>query len=111
MVVIAPSITTGPRFVRSNAASCAHCQAVTTEPAAYLDELLGRWDTDDYEAALDELDDLVEEQFNWLQATAEDPDEALTTDDVDHLRKGLTDALAAVRNADQQRRDNLRRAL
>jgi uncharacterized protein YciI len=76
---------------------------------ALLDEILTRWDDEDYETALMGLDTVIEEHLDWLQ-TLHRERQHFTQGDLDRERKQLTEAVAAVRNADQQRTDNNTRA-
>jgi non-homologous end joining protein Ku len=76
---------------------------------ALLDEILTRWDDEDYQDQLGHLDDVIEEQIDWLATTVEEK-VSLTMSDVRQIAQDLRAAVAAVRNADQQRTDNNTRA-
>jgi non-homologous end joining protein Ku len=82
---------------------------VASDPATQLDEILTRWDDEDYQDQLGHLDDVIEEQIDWLATTVEEK-VSLTMSDVRQIAQDLRAAVAAVRNADQQRTDNNTRA-
>jgi hypothetical protein len=96
-------------------------QSITDGATAVIDGILTRWDDEAYATALDKLDTVIEERIDWLASTvieeqvywlASTVEEkvSLTMSDVRQIAQDLRAAVAAVRNADQQRTDNNTRA-
>jgi hypothetical protein len=83
---------------------------VASDPATQLDEILTRWDDEAYETALNHLESEIEEQLTWLESRVTDDESANLLTDTQTVRQALTEAVAAVRNADQKRTDNNQRA-
>jgi non-homologous end joining protein Ku len=84
-------------------------QSITDGATAVIDAILARWDDEDYQDQLGHLDDVIDEQIDWLASTVEEK-VSLTMSDVRQIAQDLRAAVAAVRNADQQRTDNNTRA-
>jgi hypothetical protein len=77
------------------------------DPTDVLDQILTRWDDEDYDTELDNLDSVIDDNAAWLEDMAHAGSE-IQMSDAKQIAHSLRSAVAALRNADQQRRDNAR---